>query len=442
MACFLLVATAALFSYLRRPTPLLAWILLLASAISLNAKFTGLVFLCIIFTATAAWCLWRQRNRLLPFLALSATSLFLGTCVLGYNPYVTNTLYRHNPLFPAFGSAAFPNKNELQNDIDKFETPSNLIPHNRVYRLLFATFARPSNAPYPHRPTSAELMWPFSATPSDLHFYNYHETRAAGFGPWFSGFAILAAFLFLWTFLRRAPARAAMSLVAATILFSLLISSVFWWPRYAAQLWLLPALPAAFLLRNPAKHWETIAASTLLSGLLANALIVATVHLAWETRSTLTLRTQLAQLSHTGHPVEVFFQSFAVSGQGRMDAWHVPYIRRLSAIRDSNELMSVVEGYPRPIKYRVLSETAATTTSPPRHRPSLPPITRAAPPPPIRVHHRLPPRPLTPPSWSLKRPQILLSLSSSNSTPVSDTLTLTIDQRYFRTFFTAFLFPQ
>ncbi len=94
--------------------------------------------------------------------------------------------------------------------------------------------------------------------------------------------------------------------------------------------------------------------------MLANALIVATVHLAWETRSSLTLRNELAQLSHTGHPVEVFFQSFyAVSGQGRMDAWHIPYIRTLKPIPNSKELMSVVEGYPRPITYRVLSAAEA-----------------------------------------------------------------------------------
>ena len=154
-----------------------------------------------------------------------------------------------------------------------------------------------------------------------------------------------------------------MTLVAATIVLSLLMNSVFWWPRYAPQLWLLPALPAAFLLRGAAKRWETIAAWTLLCGLLANALIVAGVHLAWETRSTLTLRSQLAQLAHAGEPVEVFFQSFAVSGQGRMDAWHVPYVRRLKAIPGSTELMSVVEGYPRPIQYRVMAEAGTTTAS-------------------------------------------------------------------------------
>jgi hypothetical protein len=199
-------------------------------------------------------------------------------------------------------------------------------------------------------------MWPFAATPSDLHFYDYHETRAAGFGPWFSGLAILATALFLWNLRRPGPARGAMILVAATIVLSVLMNSVFWWPRYAPQLWLLPAVPAAFVLRGAAKRWDAIAAWTLLCGLLANALIVTGVHLTWETRSTLTLRSQLAELAHAGQPVEVFFQSFAVSGQGRMDAWHIPYLRRLKAIPGSKELMSVVEGYPRPIQYRVMSE--------------------------------------------------------------------------------------
>jgi 4-amino-4-deoxy-L-arabinose transferase-like glycosyltransferase len=364
MAGFLLVTTAALFSYLRRPTPLLVWVVLLASAISINAKFTGLIFLCVIFAAGGVWCFWRRRERLVRYLGVMTIALFVGTCVLGYNPYVTNTIFRHQPFYPALGSAAFPSNDQLQHGIDKWETPTNLIPHNRVYRLLFATFGRPSNAPYPHRPNSAELMWPFTATPSDLYFYDYHETRVAGFGPWFSGFVIFATVLFFWTLRRRGPARGAMILVAASIVLSLLMNAVFWWPRYAPQLWLLPAVPAVFVLCGTARRWETIAAWTLLCGLLANALIVAGVHLGWETRSTLTLRGQLAQLAEGGQPVEVLFRNFVISGQGRMDAWHIHYIPTLKAIRGSKELMSVVEGYPRPIQYRVMTEAEAKTGSP------------------------------------------------------------------------------
>lgn len=364
MAAFLLVAAAAVFSYLRRPSRILAWTILLASAIAINAKFTGLIFLGVIFAAAALWSLLRQRHRLLPLFAIAAASLFLGVCVLGYNPYVTNTITRHNPLFPAMGSAAFPNKNELQNDIDKFETPTNMIPHNRVYRLLYATFARPSNAPYPHRPTNATLMFPFAATPADLHFYDYHETRAAGFGPWFSGLLLFSTLLFLYALSRPTVARTALLLIALTLIASLLMTSVFWWPRYGPQLWLLPALPAAFLLRSPTRRWESLASWILLSGLLANALIVAGVHLAWETRSTLKLRSQLADLDTATHPVDVFFQSFAISGQGRLDAWHVPYTRQLKALPNSTELMSVVEGYPRPITYRLTPDPITTTSRP------------------------------------------------------------------------------
>ncbi|HVX86997.1 MAG TPA: hypothetical protein VH253_19590 [Phycisphaerae bacterium] len=367
MAAFLLTTAAAIFSYLRRPRPLLAWIILCASAISINAKFTGLVFLCMIFTAAALWCLLFQRRRLFPFLAVSATALLLGAGVLGYNPYVTNTFLRHNPFYPAIGT-----KDDAQHDIEKFETPSNLIPHNRFYRLLFVTFGRPGNAPYPHRPTNAQLMPPFAAAPSDLRFYDYHETRVAGFGPWFSGLLILSTLLFLYALCRPGVSRIAMTLVALTLLASIFSSAVFWWPRYGPQFWLLPALPALFLLAGALQRWEAAAAWTLLAGLLANALIVAAVHLAWETRSTLTLRRELAQLAQSPQPVLVFFDEFAVSGQGRMDAWHIPFLRTLKPIPASRQLMSVVEGYPHPIQYRLIPNPESTHAPRPATAPTRP----------------------------------------------------------------------
>ena len=38
----------------------------------------------------------------------AVATLVLGACVWGYNPYVTNTLYRHQPFYPILGSAKYP----------------------------------------------------------------------------------------------------------------------------------------------------------------------------------------------------------------------------------------------------------------------------------------------------------------------------------------------
>ena len=89
---FLVVVAAVMFSAFRRPQPVLVWVGILASILSINAKLTGLVFLCFVFAAGWVWCVAFHRPWLLRYTGLTALALVLGVAVFGYNPYVTNTI--------------------------------------------------------------------------------------------------------------------------------------------------------------------------------------------------------------------------------------------------------------------------------------------------------------------------------------------------------------
>jgi len=335
----------------------------LAAIVSINAKFTGLVFLCVIFAAGGLWCLLQARQWLLRYCGLALLAIFLGAGVWGYNPYVINTVYRFNPFYPQSGSKAFPSLDDQgKQGIEHWETPKNFLPHNRFSRLFLATFGRPGNMPY-HRERNSELMWPFTARWADLFYYHYHETRVAGFGPWFSGALLLSLALAAWVLLKRnsAPlvARAVMILVALTIVGSLVLSPYFWWARYGPQLWLLPIVPAVFVFWAASSRWAVNAAWLLVAILVVNAGIVAAVRMKWETHATLTLRRQLTQLRESDGRIIFNNPRFVASVGGRLKAWGITYENgTASQVRGGTVLMSMVEDYPNPIRFRVLPKAA------------------------------------------------------------------------------------
>ena len=352
---FLVVVVAAVFSGLRQPQPIHGWIGGLATIACINAKFTGLVFVCFVFAAGWIWCAMQRRAWLARYTGWTALALVLGTVVWGYNPYVTNAIHRHQPFYPVLGSTAFPSlTTQGKEGIVRLETPKNLLGHNRLYRLAYATFGRPGNAPY-GGVRDAELMWPFDARPKDLFYYYYHETRVAGFGPYFSGAILLGVTLGLWLLFQAGSTRWIALLTALTIAGSLVIARHLWWPRYGPQLWLLPIVPLLFAFVGDRSRAVQRTAWALAALLLVNALIVAGVRMNWETKSTLTLRRQLTELSQPGKEIEICPQYFEISLPEKLKRWGVHFqTRPRYSIKDGEMLMSVVDLYPGAVRYRIL----------------------------------------------------------------------------------------
>jgi hypothetical protein len=352
MTSFLTLSAAAIVSGLTRPR-LSVVVAGVAGAIAcINAKFTGLVFLCFAIAAALVWCALKQRRQLLQLTAWATLALALGTCVWGYNPYVTNTIYRQQPFYPVLGSAAFPSLTQQGREgIEKYETPKNLVGRNRFVRLGYAIFGRPGNQPY-YKGLNAKLMWPFTARPSDLYSYDVQETRVAGFGPFFSGCLILALGLGVWVGIRDGAARWQFALCVLTIAASLLINAALWWPRYGPQLWLLPMVPLVLGFR--AKSRAAIVSWALLVVLLANAAIVGVIRTRWEIKNTVGLRRQLRELRESGQEYEVSSRYFHDAVQLRLSDAGVRY-RSIRSTRNpyGHELIGNFQEYPDPTTYRV-----------------------------------------------------------------------------------------
>lgn len=357
LGSFLIVTIAAICSALRRPSAITVAVAIAAAIITLNAKLTGLVYISVVFAAGAFWCGWKVRHHLRAYLGLATLAGLLGAGVWGYNPYLTNTLERHHPFYPVLGTRAYPSLTaQGREGIERYETPKNLLEKNRFGRLGYALFGRPGNAPYAGQ-RDAELMWPFAVRWADLKYYHYHETRVAGFGPFFSGALALSLALTLWIACRREAPRAAFLLALAAVCGTTVLSPHMWWARYSPQIWLLGVLPAIAAL-HPRSPVRLQRAGWLLVGLLvANGAIVAGIRLRWETHASRELRQQLATLRDARQPIEVNPRWFRASQEERLSAWGIPHVLKgRRDVQDGVELKSVVEGYPGAVRYRVIHD--------------------------------------------------------------------------------------
>jgi len=354
MVSYLACYVAALFSGFRRANPLIIFTGAAAVIGSINAKFTGLVFLCFVCAGAGLYCLIKRRNLVWRFTALNLAAIVLGTAVFGYNPYITNMIHRGNPFYPLLGSAAHPSHAQQYNDqIEKYETPHNMMGRPRLVRFGYALFGRPGSQPFFNGP-DARLMWPFLVPLKDLGLYRFHEVRIAGFGPLFSGVLLISLALTVWLWFRDRPSRWLISISCLVLAASLLISKHTWWARYGPQMWWLALVPLVLIFRGRYGRVPTGLAWGLIGLLTVNILLVTAIRLHWEVTATHTLRRQLTTLRDSGREIEIDMQWFGEPVGERLKTWGIPYqILPRDSLQNGRELVSVVCGYPGTIHYRI-----------------------------------------------------------------------------------------
>lgn len=346
MISFLACFVAALLRWFQRPSLLIVTIAVTAAILAINAKLTGLVYLCFFAAAGGLYVLVRRRDLVARYAGIQSTALLLGAVIVGFNPYVTNTVYRGNPFYPWLGSAAHPSFSQRGQDPNElYETPKNMVGRSRLYRLGFAIFGRPGAQPF-FQGDNARLMWPFDVRWSDFALFYFHELRIAGFGPLFSGAFLAALPLLIAALARPGVSRDIAGLFAGAIIASLLVGMHTWWARYGPQLWWLPIVAVITALAVPAPAPARWAAWSVAVLLLINAVLVGVAHFQWEVKATRTTNEQLAFLRQKGE-IEVNFAWFGEPFGERLRAAGVTFraVPRLQCAKPM-ELMSVAPGYP------------------------------------------------------------------------------------------------
>lgn len=265
--------------------------------ITVNVKFTGLIYMVIFSFAYLAWLLVTKRKVL--FKKAIYTILLSGAVAVifvGYNPYVVNTVKFQHPFYPLMGAKKV--------DIMGYNTPNGLEGKNGASKFFLSLFSHTDNV-MPNNGSKVTLKIPFMLSKTDVVNASKIDTRIAGFGPLFSGIILLSILLLLmiaWKPGRDVLLKNILMLLAIVVL-SVAIMPESWWARYIPQLWLFPiiVLFAVELYGNKRLN--------LLKGLLYAALILnigfTFIGFAWNFMMTSLVNYQIATLKAANQTIIV-----------------------------------------------------------------------------------------------------------------------------------------
>jgi len=128
LVIFLALGYLSVFTRRKAVLPLLA----LSVIITVNIKFTALVYILVISAVVIFYLLLKKQTDLAGMVAMALIpGLLAGFFLVGFNPYVTNTLRQGNPFYPLAGPNA--------TDIMTVNSPENFRDMNRFEKLFTAT---------------------------------------------------------------------------------------------------------------------------------------------------------------------------------------------------------------------------------------------------------------------------------------------------------------
>lgn len=331
LSSMLVIIMALLFTMIFKPTLLSALALILSMIIAINIKFTALPYLLALILPIMLYLFLSRRIQPVRVMALSlAIGLTAGLPLVGFNPYVTNTLSNGNPFYPVAGPNAV--------DIMTVNSPANFGALNRLQKLATSLFCRTEDAVSPH---ASHLKRPFTLTEEELNTIA-PDTRIGGFGPLFGGAVLLSLLLIIisWPVDRKKTVFYTGLLLA--ILCSALVNPEAWWARYAPQVWLLPVVCIMLGLAVDRSLHKAVALSIVLV-LMLNLALVSGSYFQRQHKGNLILKGQLAEMKQA--PLNLVKFRTMRSNRVRFDELGIHY-----------QTITTLDG--RGVKYLDFSDTA------------------------------------------------------------------------------------
>jgi hypothetical protein len=234
-------------------------------------KSTAIVYMCIFIMAALILQVIFIRNKryLLSLFVFCGVSGIIGVSILGYDPYLTNTLKYRNPIYPL----TITNQELIMRE----NRPADFAQEDRFTRFANSLLAPSSNV-LGNTPAPPHKI-PFTFTYEELLAFQSNDVRTGGFGPWFSGILILAGIGLLF-FIRKPRSLGIIFLCALPIIVSIFSSQEGWWARYAPQTWLLPVIILIALFSIKGYKLQSYFAHLMSFILVINILMVAYVNLS------------------------------------------------------------------------------------------------------------------------------------------------------------------
>ena len=290
---------------------------MMSIVLTINIKFTGVVYVVACIGLVVGW-LWLLKKKHLygNVIKSSIIGLFIGICLVGYNPYVTNTIYYGHPFYPLYGGGT------QTMDIMTSNSPQGFMQMNPMEKLYVSIFSSSANQFYSEGPT---LKIPFTLRLSELQPFVYGaDIRIGGFGPWFSGILVITLLLLVLMLIFRTKGNMYGLGLFVSIMLSVLINPEAWWARYVPQFWLAPTVIAAVASMD-AKRLIRYLGVVLASTLFINIGLISYPYILGNYYCTQDLNRQLQVMAEQGKPIKVYFGDLN-SNQVRFARWSIDYV--------------------------------------------------------------------------------------------------------------------
>lgn len=266
--------------------------LCLSLLLLVNINFTALLYAIVVMVGFVIILFIGKKINLAKKIAgpIIAT-LIIGVFVVGYNPYVTNTIETGQPFYPVSGDNAI--------DIVTSNSPANFIDSNPIKNLARSLLSKSDN-----QLTPSAVKIPFTVEKSEIQSFISPDVRVGGFGPLFGGTILLGFLVFLILLIQDRKLVWYILLPVIPLLLSILITSESWWARNTPQIWIFPLLVTlvAFLSK---KKTPSILGVVILACLLINTLLVSTYHLKSQFEVSRNVETQLDELASRGELIHL-----------------------------------------------------------------------------------------------------------------------------------------
>lgn len=233
-----------------------------------NIKFTGLIYGAVI--VGISWIMVRiiHKDWQVRFIKYMIPTFLAAVVFIGYQPYITNTVHRGNPFYPAVKIGG--EKKTAVENVVGWQAPGAFIKKDRFQKLFYSLFSKADN----HMGHMPQLKVPFSIEGYEIEAFKYEDARYGGFGPFFGSVLLVLIAAAPLLFKSKPQVRQCAFLTIGIILISTLINPEAWRARLAPQLWLLPiTLIVVFYYTAPHKY-ITYVRGFAISILLLNVLIV------------------------------------------------------------------------------------------------------------------------------------------------------------------------
>jgi hypothetical protein len=292
-----------------------------------NIKFTGVIYSVIFSGALGLLILYYKKT--IPFYSHLKTSIFysiFALLLIGYSPYVINTVNYGHPMYPVLGQK----DNRANNLISTVAMPANFNGMNRVEMFWYSIF---SKSVWSRAPLNAQLKIPFTTSLEELEYFHRADVELSALGPYFSGILTISLLLTAVAFIKM-PKQTSIAFICILIISaSVFINPLCWMGRYVPQLWLIPLI-IVILFMHQKQIWSKTISFILIIIISANIYLIMEYYYNTYSSYSNALKNEFYKMKSAGKPIPVYFGGFK-SGKVKFEEMGVKY-QEVKSIKDLN----------------------------------------------------------------------------------------------------------